>query len=49
MLKQQLEEKRIDNEFLKQQLTLFNQTFTQFNKQLEDKTAKKDKKFFGIF
>lgn len=53
MLKQQLNEKQKDNDFLKEQLTQVNQNFTQLNKLLEDKTAiappKKRRKIFGIF
>lgn len=53
ILKQQLNEKQKDNDFLKEQLTQVNQNFTQLNKLLEDKTAsenpKKRRKIFGIF
>lgn len=53
MLKQQLNEKQKDNDFLKEQLTQVNQNFTQLNKFLEDKTTenqpKKRRKIFGIF
>ena len=49
MLKQQLEDKQRDNEFLKEQLTQVNGNFTQLNNLLEDKTTKKRKKFLGIF
>lgn len=49
LLRQQLEDKQKDNEFLKEQLTQVNQNFTQLNKLLEDKTSKKRKKFLGIF
>ena len=48
MLKQQLNDKQKDNEFLKEQLTTVNQNFTQLNNLLENKTTKK-KKFLGIF
>ncbi len=53
ILKQQLNEKQKDNDFLKEQLTQVNQNFTQLNKLLEDKTTieatKKRRKVFGIF
>jgi len=49
MLKQQLEDKQKDNEFLKEQLTQVNGNFAQINNLLEDKTTKKRKKFLGIF
>lgn len=49
MLKQQLEDKQRDNEFLKEQLTQVNGNFTQLNNLLEDKTTKNRKKFLGIF
>ena len=49
MLKQQLEDKQRDNEFLKEQLTQVNGNFAQINNLLEDKTTKKRKKFLGIF
>lgn len=49
MLKQQLEDKQKDNEFLKEQLTQVNGNFAQLNNLLEDKTTKKRKKILGIF
>lgn len=52
MLKQQLNDKQQDNEFLKEQLTQVNTNFTHVNKLLEDKTLKNTKKkrrFLGIF
>jgi peptidoglycan hydrolase CwlO-like protein len=53
MLRQQLNDKQKDNDFLKEQLTQVNQNFTQLNKFLEDKTTteipKKRRKIFGIF
>lgn len=49
MLKQQLDDKQKDNEFLKEQLTQVNSNFTHLNNLLEDKTNKKRKKFLGIF
>lgn len=49
LLKQQLEDKQRDNDFLKEQLTLVNKNFTQLNNLLENKNAKKRKKFLGIF
>ncbi len=49
MLKQQLNDKQKDNEFLKEQLTQVNINFTQVNNLLEDKITKKRKKFLGIF
>ena len=48
-LKQQLEDKQRDNNFLKEQLTQVNQNFTQFSNLLEDKTKNKRKKIFGLF
>ena len=49
MLKQQLEDKQKDNDFLKNQLTEYSKNFTQLNNLLEDKTLKPRKKFLGIF
>lgn len=49
MLKQQLEDKQKDNEFLKEQLTQVNGNFAQLNNLLEDKTTKQRKKFLGLF
>lgn len=52
MLKQQLEDRQKDNEFLKEQLTNISNNFTQVNKLLENKLEQdkpKRKKFLGIF
>jgi DNA-binding transcriptional MerR regulator len=49
MLKQELDDKRRDNEFLKDQLTQASQNITQVNNLLENKLPKKRKKFLGIF
>lgn len=49
MLKQQLNDKQKDNDFLKEQLTQVNINFTQVNNLIEDKVTKKRKKFLGIF
>lgn len=52
LLKQQLEDKQKDNEFLKEQLIIVSQNFTQLNKLLENKTEEKPpkrKKILGIF
>lgn len=52
LLKQQLEDKQKDNDFLKEQLTIASKNFTHLNKLLEDKTEKNKperKKILGIF
>lgn len=49
LLKNQLNDKQRDSEFLQQQLTHLNNNLTTINKLLEDKTDKKRKKFLGIF
>ena len=49
MLKQQINDKQKENEFLKEQLTQITTNFTLVNKILENKIINHNKKFLGLF